>query len=190
MDGVHPAAPGERVTGPAVLGAGLAAVLALAVAVPPPPSARSAARQAADRVLSAGDRADGLPLTAVLRPPDETGPLSYVYGDCRPSAETGCAAPAEVQVWPACRRHLGLYRDPVPGMTPVPTAVRGVRALSFDGGRRLELQTERVTVVVFADAPERAERIVEALRSDDGAIAPGRPLPAPAPGALEGVVDC
>lgn len=177
-------------TGPAVLGAGLAAVLGLAVAVPPSPSARPAARQAADRVLSAGDRADGLPLTAVLRSPGDTGPVSYVYGDCRPSAETGCAPPAEVQVWPACRRHLGLYRHPVPGMTPVATAARGVRALSFDGGRRLELQTGRVTVVVFADAPDRAGRIVEALRSEDGAIAPGRPLPEPEPGALEGVVDC
>jgi hypothetical protein len=113
-----------------------------------------------------------------------------VYGDCAPLDDTGCAPPAEVQVWPACRRNLALTRRSAPPAAAAATTIRGVPGLSLDGGSRLELQTGRVTVVVFADSRARAARIAGALSTEDGAVAPGRPLPSPAPDTLEEVVDC
>jgi hypothetical protein len=132
-----------------------------------------------------GERADGLPLTTALESPDR---LSFVYGDCLPTGDAGCAPPVEIQVWRACRRHRSLYRSPL-GPAGEAVTVRGVPGLAFDGRRRIELQTGRSTIVVFADSAARAERVAAALRSDDGRIRPGDRLPVPEPGALEGVVD-
>ena len=59
-------------------------------------------------LYDAGDRVDGLPLVAVLRRDDTADFVSFVYGDCTAGDDEGCAPPAEVQVWPACRRNLRL----------------------------------------------------------------------------------
>jgi hypothetical protein len=167
-------------------GACVSAVLVLAGGV----SAGGAPAQAPP-ALFAGDVVDGLPLTAVLRG-GEAGYVSFVYGDCEASDDAGCAPPAEVQVWPACRRHLGLYErgPPSPGPVVERVAVRGVPAGFLDGGTRLELQTGRSTVVVFAGSRGRALRVAAALRSADGSIPAGVALPAPDQGALEGSAPC
>jgi hypothetical protein len=141
-------------------------------------------------VLFAGDSVDGLPLTAVLRGAGARY-VSFVYGDCEAGDDAGCAPPAEVQVWPACRRHLGFYQRGSPfGPAVEQVAVRGVPAMFLDDGTRLELQTGRSTVVVFAGARARALRIAAALRSADGSIPADVPLPPPEDGALAGSVPC
>lgn len=141
------------------------------------------------QLFDAGPAVDGLPLTAVLRRED-TGSVSFVYGDCSPGDEAGCAAPAEVQVWPACRRSLASYERDARSPTPERTVVRGVPAGFFDGGMRLEIQTGSATVVVFGDSRARAARVAAALASVDGAVSPGQPLPPPVDGAVEGRLDC
>ena len=141
-------------------------------------------------LLFAGESVDELPLTRVLRGGD-AGYVSFVYGDCEATDDAGCAPPMEVQVWPACRRHLGLYEQGPPfGPAVERAAVRGVPAAFLDDGTRLELQTGRSTVVVFAGSRGRALRIAAALRSADGSIPGGVALPVPDQGALEGSAPC
>src|SRR3989304_3179942 len=109
---------------------------------------------------------------------DAGSDASFVYGDCVAADDTGCAPPAEIQVWPACRRALALYDAQAPG-GPVAgrVGVRGVPAASLDDGRRLEIQTGRSTVVVFADSRARAARIAGALRPVNLAGPPTASLP-------------
>ena len=141
-------------------------------------------------LYNAGEAVDGLPLTAVLERDDTARYVSFVYGDCEASGDTGCAPPAEVQVWPACRRSLALYGASVPGGPAVePATVRGVPAAFVDDDR-LELQTGRVTIVIFAGSRARLLRIARALRAADGSVPDAVPLPAPVPGALEGRLEC
>lgn len=142
-------------------------------------------------LYNAGDSADGLPLVAVLRRDDTARYVSFVYGDCATGDEAGCAPPAEIQVWPACRRNLALYDGSrLESPSGERTTIRGVPAVSLDDGTRLEIQTGRSTVVVFADSRPRVLRIADALRAVDGSVTHGQPLPQPAPGALEGTLDC
>jgi hypothetical protein len=138
----------------------------------------------------AGGRVEGLPLTAVLRRSDTAEFVSFVYGDCTPDDDLGCAPPIEIQVWPACRRSLALYDSSLLGPTLERTTVRGVPAAILDGGTRLELQTGRATVVVFGDSPGRVGRVARALRAVDGSVSVRQPLPPPEPGALEGEIPC
>jgi hypothetical protein len=137
----------------------------------------------------ASERVDGLPLTAVLQRDDTATFVSFVYGDCTPGDDAGCAPPAEIQVWPACRRNLAFY-DGSPATGSVATTIRGVPALTLDDGTHLELQTGRSTVVVFADSSTRALRVAQALRSLNGSVPLGASLPQPAPGALEDKPTC
>lgn len=142
-------------------------------------------------LYNAGDRVDGLPLVAVVRRDDTARYVSFVYGDCVPGDDAGCAPPAEIQVWPACRRNLALY-DGSPPSSPAAerTTIRGVPAVSLDDGTRLEIQTGRSTVVVFADSRARALRIAGSLRALNGSVPASTSLPQPAPGALEGNLVC
>ncbi len=138
-----------------------------------------------------GDRVDDLPLSAILQRDDTAQFVSFVYGDCEASGDAGCAAPAEIQVWPACRRNLALYEDASwSGALPELISVRGVPAALFDGGTRLELETGASAVVVFAHSRALLLRIAAALRSLDGSISPGRPLPAPDRAGEEGAAAC
>lgn len=146
-------------------------------------------------VYYAGDRVEGQPLTAVLRRDDAADYVSFIYGDCVAASDTGCAPPAEVQVWPACKRSLGMYNaaasDTAPG-TPTPelTSIRGVPAAFFEDGRRLEIQTDRATVVVFSTSKTAALRIAQALRGVNVPVAAGKALPSPVDGATEGQLRC
>jgi hypothetical protein len=139
------------------------------------------------RVFSAGRSVDGLPLTAVLqRDNDTAGYVSFVYGDCEAEGDAGCAPPAEVQVWPACRRSLALYDGEVRSPVPEPVHVRGVPGAFFDRGTRLELETGRSLVVVFARTRAQALRIAAELEAVDGSVAAGSPLPPPVAGGGKG----
>jgi hypothetical protein len=155
------------------------------------------ARAVSDRpVYYAGDRVDGLPLVAVLRRNDTADFMSFVYGDCLVSGPTGCAPPVEVQVWHACKRHFGLYNQPIPG-TPIPEApipelktVRGVPAAVFEDGLRLEIHTGKSLIVIFADSRERTEQVANALEGLNVGISKGAQLTKPAAGAVEGKLPC
>ena len=138
----------------------------------------------------AGEEADGHPLVAVLRRSDSAEFVSFVYGDCTPTDGMGCAPPIEIQVWPACRRHLALYSSSSAGHIGERSTVRGVPAAVFDEGTRLELQTGLSTIVVFADSRARLARIAGSLHSLDARVARGGTLPPPVEGALEGTLDC
>ena len=141
-------------------------------------------------LYDAGDRVDGLPLVAVLRRHDTADFVSFVYGDCDAGDDAGCAPPAEVQVWPACRRNLGLYDSRLPG-TPVPerVVVRGVPGAFLEDGTRLELQTGRSTVVLFGDSRAQVLRVVAALRRLGGERT-SEALPRAEPGAVDGTLRC
>ncbi len=158
-------------------------MLALGLALLGSPSAGGAQSPTASRnqaLLNAGERVDGLPLAAVLRREGTAEFVSFVYGDCAARDDAGCAPPAEIQVWPACRRNLGLYDDAFVDSTIAERmSVRGVTALLFEEGTRLELETGRSTVVVFAGTRGRVLRIAAALRALDGSVVPARPLPEP-----------
>jgi hypothetical protein len=140
-------------------------------------------------VYNAGDEVAGLSLAATHRRADSADFVSFIYGTCYNPTGDACAPPAEVQNWPACRRHLGLYKGPY-SPVPEPTTVRGAPAAFFEGGRRLEIQTGRSTVVVFARERSEALEIAEALRGVNVPTTDGDPLPRPAPGALTGAVAC
>jgi hypothetical protein len=142
-------------------------------------------------LYSAGERVDELPLAAVLRRDDTARYVSFVYGDCVASSEAGCAPPAEIQVWPACRRNLALYDGAASGGAPAERfTVRGVPAALFDDGTRLELETDGSTIVVFAGSRGRILRIAAALRSLDDSVLPGHPLPNPARSREGGAMGC
>jgi hypothetical protein len=141
------------------------------------------------RLFSAGRIVDGHPLTAVLRRDDRANYVSFVYGDCEADDDEGCAPYAEVQVWPACRRNLALYDGVATrAASPVPerVRVRGVPGAFFESGTRLELETGRSLVVVFAASREQALRIAAELEALDGSVAQGLPLPLPADDRGEG----
>jgi hypothetical protein len=138
----------------------------------------------------AGDRVDGHALVAVLRRSDSAEFVSFVYGDCTPVDGMGCAPPIEIQVWPACRRHLALYGS-VPGDPDVErTTVRGVPAAVLDGGAQLELQTGRSTIVVFGDSRGRVARVARALRAVGDVPSAPQELPPPEQDAPESALTC
>jgi hypothetical protein len=131
-------------------------------------------------LVYAGERVDGLPLVAIVRREDTADYVSFVYGDCRPSSpDSGCAPPAEIQVWPARSRNVGSY-DASHGAFGPPelTRIRGSPAAFFDAGTRLELYTAQLTVVLFARSRERLGTLADALRcvAKDAADAPADTL--------------
>ena len=113
----------------------------------------------------AGEQVDGLPLTAIVRRDDTARYVSFVYGDCHATSDSGCAPPAEIQVWPADARNLESYATAAPGApTPEATTIRGLPAAFFDDGSWLEIYAGPVTVVVFSHPPERILKIARSLR--------------------------
>lgn len=141
-------------------------------------------------LYDAGARVDGLPLVAVLRRHDTADFVSFVYGDCAAADDAGCAPPAEVQVWPACRRNLALYESSGSDVVLRRAVVRGVTAGLFDDGTRLELETRGATVVVFGDSRARVLRIANALRALDGSVQVGAPLPPSERAGIGAAIDC
>ena len=114
---------------------------------------------------------------------------------------TGCPAPLEIQIFPACKRNPSLYQlapdlDGPSGplvAAPYPRerlTLRGVPAAFFDAGRRLELYTGDVTVVLWGHGRNQLLDAAQSLRGLAATIDPAEPLPAPAPGHLEGRLAC
>jgi hypothetical protein len=139
----------------------------------------------------AGDDVAGFSLTAVLREPinqtQET--VSFIYGDCSPPPDAGCAPPVVIQIWPACVRNPSLYkgqRFPV----PVPTSTRGAPAALFEGGHRLEIQTGISTVVIFGAEQSHITTVANELAGVNVAVRPGEKLPAAERAALAGTLRC
>lgn len=130
-------------------------------------------------LVYAGAEVEGLPLVATRERDDRARYVSFVYGDCVPLPEEGgCAPPAEIQTWPSRLRGPSSYETLVAGAPePMKIRVRGMPALSFDAGTRLELTVGSSTVVVFGDSRGRVLDIVRALRC----VTQPESVPAPSP---------
>ena len=150
-----------------------------------------------------GSSYEGLPLVATLREkgrpvpgePIAANTVAFVYGDCEPTGDAGCAPPLVVETWPACRRNPSVYT--LTPYSPYPVdekrKVRGVPAFFYDGHGRLELSTGRVTVVLHSDGDRARGRkfLLRAALALEPVNAPAsRRLPPPAPGALAGELKC
>lgn len=102
-----------------------------------------------------GSEFAGLPLERALVPPNGAGEsTSFIYGDCEPPAEGGCAPPLEIQTWSSCDRPRQ------PGSQPF----RGAQAIFSPRGAQVEIQTGSDIVVVFADNFDLAERAADEVR--------------------------
>jgi hypothetical protein len=144
-----------------------------------------------------GDAFRGLPLTKTLRVCNKPHPqepvrgnyIAYIYGDCVPGSDSGCAPPVEVQSAPACERKLSRRNR----RRARAHKVRGVPALQFPGEPRLELFTGDAAVVIFGRTRVEVRKAAAALRSIPGSrvSVPARArLPKPLRGALTGKLPC
>src|SRR5680860_72866 len=164
--------------------------------------------------FSAGGNPLGIPLTATLRRCDECptdGPISanyvsYIYGDCkylRPAGvEGGCRPPLEIQTWPACQRSLADYTyEGRPYPYEELSREDAAEVAGFEEGSRLEVYSGASTIVVFANDPAVAEKVLPLLRPQTADSPPAREaaelerqapaeLAAPASGATEGELQC
>ena len=146
------------------------------------------ARDFADWPLyNLGASFDGYPLVAVLRThvtspvdPEVTkirpNYVSFIYGDCLPVADTGCAPLLEVQVSPACSYTPADIDLPDSGVADV----RGVRAVFYEEGAKIVLVTGRSTVAIYGGSREQVVRAARALRGLNVAVEAGASLPEPA----------
>ena len=145
-----------------------------------------------------GDSFSGHALTKTLRVCNRPYPgervrgnyISYIYGDCTPGTDSGCAPPVEVQSAPACerskpsrriRRRARRYK------------VRGVPAVQFRGESRIELFTGDATVLIFGRTPSEVRKAAAALRSipeSPRSVPAHVRLPKPLRGALTGRLRC
>jgi hypothetical protein len=115
--------------------------------------------------------------------------ISYIYGDCVPGSDSGCAPPVEIQSAPACERR--------PSRRVRRRArrheIRGAPAVQFPGESRLELFTGDATVMIFGHTPEEVRKGAAALRSIPGSrvsVPAGARLPKPLRGASSGKLRC
>jgi hypothetical protein len=137
-----------------------------------------------------GSSFEGLPLTdgpdEHLRDRRPPRPVGFIYGDCEPEGDAGCAPPLEIQVWPSCMRNPTSYSGP--GSRPRSRfRARAVPAAEVGGGT--DVYTGRVTIAIFSDRP-RTRRAIAALRGLNTGVEPGDPLPSPTRAALEGRAAC
>lgn len=130
---------------------------------------RAAQRAAPYPVYWVGSSFAGLPLTAITR---NGARVSFLYGTCKASGDSGCALPLEIQTTSICDRNAVIL-DIRPRSS---TRVRGVVARDYgEGDRSLEVGESNVTV--FGRSPYR-ERAVGALRPVAGRLRGDR-LPRP-----------
>ncbi|MGH9890960.1 MAG: hypothetical protein ACREA0_03035 [bacterium] len=120
----------------------------------------------------AGPTLNGLPVTAVVRRCDlptqgERGRanfVSYLYGECTPSDDQGCAVPIEIQTWPVQDRNKEMYSiGPRELQLPrTDTTFNGFPAMRTE--HRLEIFYPNVTIAVFGDDPSRIDPFAQALK--------------------------
>lgn len=160
-------------------------------------------------VFSLGPNFEQLPETDMIRRCDPPDPqegsanfVSYIYGDCQPDMtdeDPSCAAPLEIQSWPACQRNLASYSQG-PDWATVDytlTTVNGLPGATFDDGMRVEVYTGTTTVVIFGGDPTQVLRAAGAIRQEPGSAPPitptamrTAPLAPPVPGATTGALPC
>jgi hypothetical protein len=113
-------------------------------------------------VYWAGKRMDGVPLTAAdgAGDYDSNIGISMYYGNCEPGGgllAPGCKLPLKittVRYVPHSNRSLGKRHN---------LHLRGVPAVIFDGGLKIELYTDEMSVDIVADTPHRALEAVAHL---------------------------
>jgi hypothetical protein len=91
---------------------------------------------------SAGDSVAGLDLDARVANCGTRPSVTYIYGTCHATSETGCAPPLEVQSWS--------FRDRKPSRAPA--------------GHDVEVRRGNVTVVIFARSDRLASLAERSLR--------------------------
>jgi hypothetical protein len=114
-----------------------------------------------------------LPLTEVLVPPNGAGDsTSFIYGDCEPAGDAGCAPPLEIQTWGIC--------DRFPKAPPVSrlTGLNGALVEFAPGEERAEVYTGTKAVVIFSGDADLARSAIDELRPA-GAQQPSPELPPP-----------
>jgi hypothetical protein len=108
-----------------------------------------------------GEEFDGLPLTY-------TDERLFVYGDCEPESDTGCAPPLQLQHWPLAERHPSKFTTTPGAPTPCThEAINGTLVAAFPTTGGLEVYVGRTVVVIFAEW-QRSLRAVRALRRLNG----------------------
>ncbi|HUR86781.1 MAG TPA: hypothetical protein VMY78_15705 [Solirubrobacteraceae bacterium] len=136
---------------------------------PGPADVRAAQRAAAQPLYWAGRTVDGRPLTAISR---SEGRVSFLYGTCEPSGDSGCGAPVSIQTTSICDRNALTVDGP-----PLSSRrVRGVVA-RVDAEGTVEVAAGTSSVTVFTNGA-RADRVLTALRPVEGALRGSR-LPQP-----------
>jgi hypothetical protein len=116
--------------------------------------------------------------------------FSFIYGDCTPGPDSGCAPPYEVQSYSACSRNLAVQSGPRPARRK---SIRGAAVYEYSDGEffdMLEVYTGRTTVVVFAPTAAKARRVVRSLESPNVELGPEDQLGPPARGAVYGKLRC
>lgn len=131
-------------------------------------------------VYWAGQRFEHLELTAVLRdvrPADPALPyptkrdaVIFVYGDCTPPPDSGCAPPLSIRVEPFCDMPPQLFGMVNPGAGP---RVRG--AQSVKAGEHVRVWTGDSAITIYAD-DARAARTIQALTPINGTRFPRLPV--------------
>jgi hypothetical protein len=147
-----------------------------------------------------GTSVEGFPLRVIGDRLDKPFPgethranyISFIYGACQTPFNDGCAAPVEVQVWPACERALADYRlyPDGPALPHEDLTVRGAPAAAFDDGRRLELYSGRVTIVIFGYDADAMKGLASHLRGANNGLGEQDDLPPPAAGSRSGSLQC
>lgn len=146
-------------------------------------------------VVWLGESFQGLNLTSILRDdylqeqptgyePVPVNALSLVYGSCTASADTGCAPPLEIQIWPKCLKPLS-ETDVPQADHPELDVTAGLPSLHLVD--HIELATGSETVLVFGDSDALREAAAEALRYVGN---PDATLAAPVPGVLRAGEPC
>lgn len=98
--------------------------------------------------------------------------ISFVYGTCSPpldAAEARCLPPVEIQTAPLSERNRARYTW---GGAPYPSTtitlqnawLRHDAAVSYDGGRIIELYVDGVTISVFGNDPAQVRRAAERVQ--------------------------
>lgn len=126
--------------------------------------------------------------------------VSFKYGSCEAALDAPCAAPLEIQIWPACERARADYTlvpdldGPGPMKArPLPRTdvqLRGVPGAFYEDSHRLELYTGRVTVVIFGSTAAQLRDAARMLRGVNVRAVPQSSLPRPVKGALQGRLRC
>jgi hypothetical protein len=149
-------------------------------------------------LYSAGISFRGLKLNAVEHAvvrtaKAETTHFSFLYGSCdiplsKGKAGGGCGPPLGVQNWPACKVSIG-------GMGPYGhldewITIRGVPATFHDRYGQLKIATGKTTIFLFGQGREFLLAAARSLRGVNNSVGMTDNLPKPAPGALDGTLEC